>query len=323
MEQWRQCGRWLIDCRVLPPNHRVVWPSAVVFDLAQALRDGVLLCQLLHNLSPGSIDLKDVNFRPQMSQVSVRERREGLRCAAVRAAGRPRGPDPSGSLGDVGGRLDREPREDAPRASEPAASRGDPRRHEVSQSPPSPGHASAASRHCVGAPACGSAPPGNVGISSPGGALTTAALPPGPWRRDPASPGPCGPQRSGRSGGLLRRSVPWLCAWWLDALEGEPTGSGTRGPAGGAGGAGSPSRPGERVGRGRRPLAGPSLLLTPGVGGRQRRAPRSSNLVGTRAPRGFPRTLKRGLCRGGGACGCPAGRQENVCLAGRSCLSGF
>uniref|UniRef100_A0A5F8AUJ3 Vav guanine nucleotide exchange factor 2 n=1 Tax=Macaca mulatta TaxID=9544 RepID=A0A5F8AUJ3_MACMU len=68
MEQWRQCGRWLIDCKVLPPNHRVVWPSAVVFDLAQALRDGVLLCQLLHNLSPGSIDLKDINFRPQMSQ---------------------------------------------------------------------------------------------------------------------------------------------------------------------------------------------------------------------------------------------------------------
>ncbi|KAM8934308.1 guanine nucleotide exchange factor VAV2 [Pelodytes ibericus] len=68
MEEWRQCGRWLIDCKVLPIDHRVVWPSSVVFDLAQALRDGVLLCQLLHNLSPGSIDLKDINFRPQMSQ---------------------------------------------------------------------------------------------------------------------------------------------------------------------------------------------------------------------------------------------------------------
>ncbi|XP_066436355.1 guanine nucleotide exchange factor VAV2 isoform X2 [Eleutherodactylus coqui] len=68
MEEWRQCGRWLIDCKVLPADHRVVWPSAVVFDLAQALRDGVLLCQLLHNLSPGSVDLKDINFRPQMSQ---------------------------------------------------------------------------------------------------------------------------------------------------------------------------------------------------------------------------------------------------------------
>ncbi|KAJ8285639.1 hypothetical protein GJAV_G00029190 [Gymnothorax javanicus] len=68
MEEWRQCGRWLIDCRVLPTNHRVVGPSAIVFDLAQALRDGVLLCQMLHNLSPGSIDLKEINFRPQMSQ---------------------------------------------------------------------------------------------------------------------------------------------------------------------------------------------------------------------------------------------------------------
>ncbi|RXN26928.1 guanine nucleotide exchange factor VAV2 isoform X8 [Labeo rohita] len=71
MEEWRQCGRWLIDCKVLPPNHRVVWPSAVVFDLAQALRDGVLLCQMLHNLSPGSVDLKQINFRPQMSQVDA------------------------------------------------------------------------------------------------------------------------------------------------------------------------------------------------------------------------------------------------------------
>ncbi|KAM6296938.1 guanine nucleotide exchange factor VAV2 [Aegotheles albertisi] len=78
MEEWRQCGRWLIDCKVLPPNHRVVWPSAVVFDLAQALRDGVLLCQLLHNLSPGSIDLKDINFRPQMSQGSCDVTPEGF-----------------------------------------------------------------------------------------------------------------------------------------------------------------------------------------------------------------------------------------------------
>uniref|UniRef100_A0A803TMF8 Vav guanine nucleotide exchange factor 2 n=1 Tax=Anolis carolinensis TaxID=28377 RepID=A0A803TMF8_ANOCA len=79
MEEWRQCGRWLIDCKVLPANHRVVWPSAVVFELAQALRDGVLLCQLLHNLAPGSIDLKDINFRPQMSQVS-KQRLLGAGC---------------------------------------------------------------------------------------------------------------------------------------------------------------------------------------------------------------------------------------------------
>lgn len=98
MEQWRQCGRWLIDCKVLPPNHRVVWPSAVVFDLAQALRDGVLLCQLLHNLSPGSIDLKDINFRPQMSQVRVRELQGSWVCELRGAlTGTPAAGGPGGS----------------------------------------------------------------------------------------------------------------------------------------------------------------------------------------------------------------------------------
>ncbi|KAL0156474.1 hypothetical protein M9458_047720, partial [Cirrhinus mrigala] len=56
-----QCALWLINCKVLPPNHRV-------FDLAQTLRDGVLLCQLLNNLRPQSINLREINLRPQMSQ---------------------------------------------------------------------------------------------------------------------------------------------------------------------------------------------------------------------------------------------------------------
>uniref|UniRef100_A0A8C7KQL6 Vav guanine nucleotide exchange factor 3 n=1 Tax=Oncorhynchus kisutch TaxID=8019 RepID=A0A8C7KQL6_ONCKI len=68
MEYWRQCALWLINCKVLPPNHRVTWESAQVFDLAQTLRDGVLLCQLLNNLRPQSINLKEINLRPQMSQ---------------------------------------------------------------------------------------------------------------------------------------------------------------------------------------------------------------------------------------------------------------
>lgn len=41
-----------------------------VCDLAQALRDGVLLCQLLNNLLPQAINLKEINLRPQMSQVT-------------------------------------------------------------------------------------------------------------------------------------------------------------------------------------------------------------------------------------------------------------
>ncbi|XP_041718158.1 guanine nucleotide exchange factor VAV3 isoform X2 [Coregonus clupeaformis] len=68
MEYWRQCALWLINCKVLPLNHRVTWESAQVFDLAQTLRDGVLLCQLLNNLRPQSINLKEINLRPQMSQ---------------------------------------------------------------------------------------------------------------------------------------------------------------------------------------------------------------------------------------------------------------
>ncbi|MBN3324792.1 VAV protein, partial [Atractosteus spatula] len=68
MELWRQCAHWLIQCKVLPENHRVTWESAQVCELAHALRDGVLLCQLLNNLQPHSINLKDINLRPQMSQ---------------------------------------------------------------------------------------------------------------------------------------------------------------------------------------------------------------------------------------------------------------
>ncbi|CAN9510213.1 unnamed protein product [Ophioblennius macclurei] len=68
MELWRHCAAWLIDCRVLPENHRVTWESAQVCELAQVLRDGVLLCQLLNNLLPQAVNLKEINLRPQMSQ---------------------------------------------------------------------------------------------------------------------------------------------------------------------------------------------------------------------------------------------------------------
>ncbi|EPY84687.1 hypothetical protein CB1_000459004 [Camelus ferus] len=72
MEPWKQCAQWLIHCKVLPANHRVTWDSAQVFDLAQTLRDGVLLCQLLNNLRAHSINLKEINLRPQMSQCFIR-----------------------------------------------------------------------------------------------------------------------------------------------------------------------------------------------------------------------------------------------------------
>ncbi|KAG7279553.1 hypothetical protein CRUP_034654 [Coryphaenoides rupestris] len=68
METWKQCALWLVECRVLPESHRVTWEGAQVCELAQALRDGVLLCQLLNNLLPHSVNLKEINLRPQMSQ---------------------------------------------------------------------------------------------------------------------------------------------------------------------------------------------------------------------------------------------------------------
>ncbi|XP_070532548.1 proto-oncogene vav-like isoform X4 [Ptychodera flava] len=68
MEEWKYCAQWLVDCQVIPPTHKVIWEDSQAFDLAQTLRDGVLLCQLLNKLYPGAIDMKEIALRPQMSQ---------------------------------------------------------------------------------------------------------------------------------------------------------------------------------------------------------------------------------------------------------------
>ena len=68
-EEWRLCVDWLVRCAIIQPDHRVTTPGAQVFDLAQVLRDGVLICHLLNQLHAGAIDLKDFSQRPQMSQV--------------------------------------------------------------------------------------------------------------------------------------------------------------------------------------------------------------------------------------------------------------
>lgn len=55
MEAWRQCAHWLVAARVLPAGHRASSPAGQVWDLAQALRDGVLLCHLLNALLPRAV----------------------------------------------------------------------------------------------------------------------------------------------------------------------------------------------------------------------------------------------------------------------------
>ncbi|CAL1533586.1 unnamed protein product [Lymnaea stagnalis] len=67
-DEWRNCVEWLVRCQILPPDHKATKSDATAFDLAQALRDGVLLCHLLNTLHPNCIDMKDFSSRPQMSQ---------------------------------------------------------------------------------------------------------------------------------------------------------------------------------------------------------------------------------------------------------------
>ncbi|XP_053380469.1 proto-oncogene vav-like isoform X3 [Mercenaria mercenaria] len=67
-DEWRLCVNWLVQCKILPDDHRATHSEAQAFDLAQALRDGVLLCHLLNALKAYSVDVKDFSPRPQLSQ---------------------------------------------------------------------------------------------------------------------------------------------------------------------------------------------------------------------------------------------------------------
>ena len=64
MELWRQCGDWLSQLQVLPPNHSLARIECLVY----TLRDGVILCNILATLDPQAIDMKMVNLRPQMAR---------------------------------------------------------------------------------------------------------------------------------------------------------------------------------------------------------------------------------------------------------------
>ncbi|XP_077968934.1 proto-oncogene vav-like isoform X3 [Styela clava] len=67
-ELWRQCVEWLVLVGALPPTHKARYPDSVVFDLAQTLRDGVVLCNTLNIIAPGVVDESQINFRAQMSE---------------------------------------------------------------------------------------------------------------------------------------------------------------------------------------------------------------------------------------------------------------
>ena len=71
-EDWELCASWLVRCNLLPTDHKAVQIESEVFELAQILRDGVLLCHLLNFFKSGSVDTKDFSQRPQMSQVIIK-----------------------------------------------------------------------------------------------------------------------------------------------------------------------------------------------------------------------------------------------------------
>lgn len=70
-ELWRECATWLTRWEMLRSDHKANWPNACIADLANILRDGVLLCKLLNKIDPGCLDMKDVNLKPTMAQVRV------------------------------------------------------------------------------------------------------------------------------------------------------------------------------------------------------------------------------------------------------------
>ncbi|EZA50028.1 hypothetical protein DMN91_005536 [Ooceraea biroi] len=67
-KDWYECINWLTRCGVLGADHKANGPDATAFDLAYVLQDGVLLCNLLNIMHPGSIDVKHVNQKPQLVQ---------------------------------------------------------------------------------------------------------------------------------------------------------------------------------------------------------------------------------------------------------------
>ncbi|XP_072015671.1 guanine nucleotide exchange factor VAV2-like isoform X3 [Amphiura filiformis] len=66
---WRLCAKWLIEVGALPPTaiQRVGGEFSHVIDLANLLRDGVVLCQLLNFLRTNAVDLRLISLRSQMS----------------------------------------------------------------------------------------------------------------------------------------------------------------------------------------------------------------------------------------------------------------
>ncbi|XP_045593761.1 protein vav isoform X2 [Procambarus clarkii] len=67
-EDWKECPDWLARIGLISRDHMLTSPNAKLTDLCRFLRDGVMICKLLHILDEDSIDLRSINQRPQNAQ---------------------------------------------------------------------------------------------------------------------------------------------------------------------------------------------------------------------------------------------------------------
>lgn len=68
-ELWQECCHWLARIELITRDHVLTSENAKLADLCRFLRDGVMICKILHILDEGCIDLRAINQRPQNAQV--------------------------------------------------------------------------------------------------------------------------------------------------------------------------------------------------------------------------------------------------------------
>ena len=60
MDLHKEIAQWLYAFRLIPSVSPALRPNAQLSDLVAVLRDGVVLCQLVHCLDPTSVDMTRV-----------------------------------------------------------------------------------------------------------------------------------------------------------------------------------------------------------------------------------------------------------------------
>lgn len=64
MPMWQECLDWLLRWKIIPQQ-----TNCTITDLPHILKDGVLLCKLLHKMDENSINMEQVFTNPTDSEV--------------------------------------------------------------------------------------------------------------------------------------------------------------------------------------------------------------------------------------------------------------